>query len=368
MNVYGGPLSALWGGLNTLIAPYAIERMVGEGNKNAYLGLLLFFGLGIAVVTQPLAGSISDRFGSRFGRRRPFILGSAVVDSVFIIGFAVAFDFWFAFVAYAFLQIASNFGQAAYQALIPDFAPADERGIASGAKQALEVFGSVVGLALAGVFLYFDFPAGAYAGLIILLIGGALLSWRYLDEEPVKAESIVKGIREANFKVFFYSVRAHPAFSRLLLARFIFFLGFVSLQRFLRNFLQDAIGLEKPEAWAAAILVIATVVGIVGALLAGTLVDRLGRRRVAQWAAVIAAVFLTPVGIFPELYLMLALGVVLGIAGGGFAASTWAFLADEVPKGESARFYGIANYATAGAGALGAGLFGVMIDLLNGWK
>jgi MFS family permease len=37
------------------------------------------------------------------------------------------------------------------------------------------------------------------------------------------------------------------------------------------------------------------------------------------------------------------------------------------PK-ESARFYGIANYATAGAGAVGAGIFGVMIDALNGWK
>jgi hypothetical protein len=39
-----------------------------------------------------------------------------------------------------------------------------------------------------------------------------------------------------------------------------------------------------------------------------------------------------------------------------------------MPQGESARFYGIANYATAGAGALGAGIFGVMIDVLNGWK
>jgi MFS family permease len=65
---------------------------------------------------------------------------------------------------------------------------------------------------------------------------------------------------------------------------------------------------------------------------------------------------------------MLALGAVLGLAGGAFAASTWAFLADEVPKEESARFYGIANYATAGAGALGAGIFGVMIDVLNSWK
>ncbi|MGD0766058.1 MAG: hypothetical protein ABR978_07105, partial [Dehalococcoidia bacterium] len=44
LNIYGVPLSALWGGLNTIIAPYAIERLVSENEKNTYLGLLLFFG------------------------------------------------------------------------------------------------------------------------------------------------------------------------------------------------------------------------------------------------------------------------------------------------------------------------------------
>ena len=82
----------------------------------------------------------------------------------------------------------------------------------------------------------------------------------------------------------------------------------------------------------------------------------------------VAAIYLVPIAVFPNLYLMLVLGAILGLAGGAFAASTWAFLADEMPEGESARFYGIANYATAGAGALGAGIFGVMIDALNGWK
>jgi hypothetical protein len=46
-----------------------------------------------------------------------------MLDGVFIILFGLAFNFWFAFVAYALLQVVSNFGQAAYQALVPDFAP-----------------------------------------------------------------------------------------------------------------------------------------------------------------------------------------------------------------------------------------------------
>lgn len=56
LNIYGGPLSALWGGLNTILAPHAIERLVREDQKNTFLGLLLFSGLAVAVVTQPIAG------------------------------------------------------------------------------------------------------------------------------------------------------------------------------------------------------------------------------------------------------------------------------------------------------------------------
>jgi MFS family permease len=368
LNVYGLPLSALWAGLNTIIAPYAVERLVPASEKNTYLGLLLFFGLGVAVVTQPFAGSVSDGYGSRFGRRRPFILGSAVLDGVFIVLFGLALNFWFAFVAYALLQVVSNFGQAAYQALVPDFAPPEERGVASGAKQAVEVGGTIVGLGAAGLFTSINVPWGAYAVLILLLLAGAITLFQRLREPPTVGRPFWEGVRGANYRTFFYDMRSNVRFTRLLGARFLFFLGFVSIQRFLRNFLTDVFHVSKPEAWAAGILVLATVVGIAGALLAGSAVDRLGRRRVAFFAALVAAVYLVPIGVFPNLYLMLILGAILGLAGGAFTAATWAFLADEMPQGESARFYGIANYATAGAGALGAGIFGVMIDALNGWK
>ena len=217
--MYGGPLSALFGGLNTIIAPYAVERLVPAGEKNTYLGLLLFFGLGVAMVTQPIAGSVSDGFGSRFGRRRPFILGSAMLDGVFIILFGLAFNFWFAFVAYALLQVVSNFGQAAYQALVPDFAPPEERGVASGAKQAIEVGGSVVGLAVAGLFTTIDFVWGAYAIIILLLLAGGFTVFRRLQEPPTIGLPFWSGVRKANFKTFLFDARANMGFTRVCSAR-----------------------------------------------------------------------------------------------------------------------------------------------------
>jgi MFS family permease len=204
--------------------------------------------------------------------------------------------------------------------------------------------------------------------LILLLLLGGIAVFRRLPDPASVGIPFWQGIRNTNVKTFFYDVRANVRFTRVLGTRFLFFLGFVSIQRFLRNFLNDALQLENADAWAAGILILATVVGISGALLAGSVVDRLGKRKVAFFATIVAAVYLIPIAIFLNIYLMLVLGAILGLAGGAFAASTWAFLADEMPRGESARFYGIANYATAGAGALGAGIFGVMIDQLNRWK
>ena len=250
LNIYGGPQSALYGGLNTIIAPYAVERLVPAGQKNTYLGLLLFFGLAVAMIIQPIAGSASDRFGSRFGRRRPFILGSAMFDGVFIVLFGLAFNFWFAFAAYALLQVVSNFGQAAYQALVPDFAPQEERGVASGAKQAMEVGGTVVGLAIAGLFTSINVVWGAYAIAIVLLLAGGITAFRRLDDPPSVGLSFWSGVRKTDFRTFIYDVPANIGFTRILASRFLFFVGFGSIQRFLRNMLSDAFHLSNPGAWA----------------------------------------------------------------------------------------------------------------------
>jgi len=45
-----------------------------DARKNSYLGVLTFFGLIMALVIQPISGALSDRWSSRWGRRRPLIV------------------------------------------------------------------------------------------------------------------------------------------------------------------------------------------------------------------------------------------------------------------------------------------------------
>jgi len=61
--------------------------------------------------------------------------------------------------------------------------------------------------------------------------------------------------------------------------------------------------------------------------------------------------------------IMVAAGFI-GVALGGFTSTNWAMAIDMVPAGEEARYLGIANMATAGAGAL-ARLIGPVIDFFE---
>jgi MFS family permease len=51
----------------------------------------------------------------------------------------------------------------------------------------------------------------------------------------------------------------------------------------------------------------------------------------------------------------------MSLGSAAFAGGSWALLADLVPKDRSARFFGLANFSTAGSAAA-AGLFGPVID------
>jgi MFS family permease len=61
---------------------------------------------------------------------------------------------------------------------------------------------------------------------------------------------------------------------------------------------------------------------------------------------------------------ILLFGGVMSLGSAAFAGGSWALIADLVPKSESARFFGLANFSVAGSAAV-AGLFGPVIDLVD---
>ena len=131
--------------LTTLIVPLLVQQFVGEANKGTALGNLRLWALMAALLTQSLFGLISDRSGSKFGRRRPFILAGVILEIIIIlfIGASTQLEgstgYSVLFILYILSMVGSNISHAAAQGFIPDIVPDQKKGLASGIKAMLEL-------------------------------------------------------------------------------------------------------------------------------------------------------------------------------------------------------------------------------------
>ncbi|RAL40602.1 hypothetical protein DM860_006672 [Cuscuta australis] len=122
----------------SLLTPYVQEL----GIPHAWASIIWLCGPLSGLFVQPLVGLVSDRCTSRFGRRRPFILGGAIsiMISVLIIGFSADIGWLFgdrgkvkvraiaAFVVgFWILDVANNVTQGPCRALLADLTKKDHR-------------------------------------------------------------------------------------------------------------------------------------------------------------------------------------------------------------------------------------------------
>lgn len=132
--------------LTPLIVPLLVQQFVGEESKGSRLGTIRLVSLMVALLVQALAGALSDRSNSRFGKRRPFIAVSGVLEIlVFILIGVIASTldgmagYYALFAAIVFSMISSNIGHGAMQGLIPDLVPHEKRGRYSAIKAFFEL-------------------------------------------------------------------------------------------------------------------------------------------------------------------------------------------------------------------------------------
>ena len=78
----------LWGAIPGVLLPLQMESL-DAAHKVANLALVSTIGAFAAMIAQPIAGAVSDRTRSRFGRRAPWMVGGAVVGGLALILFAV---------------------------------------------------------------------------------------------------------------------------------------------------------------------------------------------------------------------------------------------------------------------------------------
>jgi Na+/melibiose symporter-like transporter len=371
ITLFGFALTALWQSLHAIILPVRLLDFVPEAEKNTSLGLLTLSGLLLAMLVQPLAGAISDRSYFKWGRRRPYILAGAIIALLLIPGLGFAGSYATIFIVYCLLQVASNIAQGPYQAFIPEFVPADKHGRASGVKGILEISGGLLLIYISSIFMdRYSAGGGRYLlwiilGILMTVMLAIMLATVFLvKEQRLSPDRPRARLLETAYSTFKKDIWKNHSFVWFLISRLLVYMAFTTLQQFALYYFKDVIGVADPAGATFRFSAIAVVGMVVAVYPAGYFSDRIGRRLFTAASGLIGAVGIAVIALTNEYGPVLWAAAIIGIAMGIFNSSNWALATDFAPKGEEARYLGVANMATAG-GAVLARAIGPGMDFFN---
>jgi MFS family permease len=333
-----------------LLLPTQIEKHLDATN---WVDNVVAFGIvsGIAgvcaLIAFPLTGALSDRTTSRFGRRRPWILGGAVLFAVglillgaqtTIVGIGV---FWsVALTGFCVLT-------AALTAVISDQVPVNQRGVVSSWISAPQAIGTILGLLLVTVLALSDFVGYSLVGVLVVVL---VLPFLFRMDDAVLSTADRKALTMRGLVAgFWISPRQYPDFGWTLLSRILVNFGNAFGTALLLQFLQYGLHRKDPEDDLIILVLIYLVFIVVASIVAGRLSDRMGRRKpfvfVSSALVGIAALLLALVPSFEVA--MVAAGL-LGLGYGCFLSIDQALATQVLPDAHTrGKDLGIMNIATA---------------------
>ncbi|KRC49621.1 MFS transporter [Leifsonia sp. Root227] len=299
-----------------------------------------------AIIAYPLTGALSDRTTSRFGRRRPWIAGGAVVFAVSlillglqtsIVGIGV---FWsLALTGFCILT-------AALTATISDQVPVGQRGYVSGWISAPQAIGIILGVSLVTyVFVGALFGYTAMAVLLLVLV----LPFLFLPDAVLPAHLRQKMTFRGIIESLWISPREHPDFGWTLLSRVLVNFGNAFGTSLLLYFLEFGLHDKNADDDLLVLILIYMVFVIVASLVMGRWSDRIGRRKAFVFlSSAIQGVAALLLAFVPELSVAMIAAGLLGLGYGCFLSVDQALATQVLPDPENrGKDLGIMNIATA---------------------
>ncbi len=375
-------LNTLWFGLNaqssallpivipTQIVLFISSTQVGSAQQVLFLSWLMIAASVISLLMPPFIGAISDQTLSNFGRRRPYIVvgGFILVLSTPLLVNASSMAVFVA--GLTLLLLGKNILTPAYQGLMPDCVPEEQRGVTAGFVGGMTILGNVVGLGLAAWLLgginqhafsmsMIRSNAGIYYMVTaFLVLAGILITVFGVREIPLLRKSSSRSSkREKRLFVLAWShLRAwsepwrNHNFRMVFLARVSLIFGLTLFMTFIEYYFARVQHVANFVLLTGIVAMLALGGAVVSGLISGILSDRFKRRApvvcIATLCMSLAALAFV---IFPNTLItwLWLLGILFGLGYGAYTSVNWALSIDVLPSLEKAgKDLGIWNAST----------------------
>ncbi|MEV6983361.1 MFS transporter [Sphaerisporangium sp. NPDC051017] len=361
---YFGPLQVL--------LPQQMEAVAPAGKETA-LAWVTGIGAAVAMVSNPLAGALSDRTAGRYGRRHPWTLLGALAGGLGLVLLAVQGTVAGVVIGWCLAQAGLNAMQAALTAGVPDHVPVRQRGAVSGWIGIPQTLGVVLAVVLVTTVVT---TTGAGFLMIGALVPLCALPFVLATPDPPLPAGHRPPFSAGGFlRGFWISPRAHPDFAWAWLTRFLMQLGNAVTLLYLLYFLTDAVHYErefpgaKAEDGLLVLILIYTVAVILTTVAAGAISDRLGRRRtLVTLSGAISAVPAVMLALWPQWTVVMVAAAVMGVGFGVYLSVDNALITQVLPAAAGrAKDLGVINIANSGPQVLAPVIAGPIVASLGGY-
>ena len=340
-------LYALYNGVIAVLLPNQIA-LLDPANKASNFSLVMFITLLFTVFATPLAGALSDRTKTSWGRRSPFIIFGALVGSAAVLSLIFMKSVPAIATCMVVMSFAYNMSQGPLTTVVADRLNETDRGKGSGFVGAAQTAGGMAGIVIAGYLATRLFEG--YAVFAIAIVITSILFVLFNRETSSKNNHVEPFRLGAFLAGFWINPLAYPDFAWAFFGRFAMYLGIqaaISLQLYI---LQDYIHLsvEASNHTMATMSIITSVTLMVSGVVSGFLSDLLKIYKYFVFFAslIMAAALAVPVFI-PTLTGMYIYAAIFGLGYAAFIAIDLALITRVLPKraNSAARDMGVMTIA-----------------------
>ncbi len=291
--------------------PFLLEFMQAQGEDvktsggsftlvPLFVGLIMTFDNIFGVIFQPLFGKLSDRTHTRFGKRRPFVFIFAPISAVMFVLIPRMQTVPALMVCIIIFVFFMSLWRSPVMSLMPDLTPPAIRSEANSVISITGGFGAFIGLmagsVLAAVFGYNtakneERPAVFVLGAAVMILGTLVLAF-FVKEKDSRLQHIAGGAgngeksgsdasrksEREKLKGMTLDKSERRSLLFMMAALFFLFIGTNSVTTFFALFAAEI--LHKTTAQATLMLGAFLASGLVGAIAAGILGKKYGRKKV----------------------------------------------------------------------------------------
>ena len=357
-------------------------------------GLIWLAGPFTGMVVQPIVGALSDKTVSKFGRRRPYLLGGALIASLALwifpnsqnvtawlenltgVNFPVLTALVFAALMIWIIDACINIAQGPYRALVPDIVPPEQHSIANSYMSLAIGLGSVVAAGVAPFLKYvFNYQMSIPAQFVMAALAFSLaMIWTCvtIKENQTKKELIEKvavaNIKEDNFgdslKNFFL---LSPEVSKICLMQFFTWMSTMCMLIFFTQYsvhtlfgvpdltsVNDAVRIQFENAvvngtnFSSICFAIFNLICFLVAIPIGVLAEKYGNKKVHIISLLSMVVAYLGMAFTKNTIYVAALMGLAGIGWASICALPFAMLSKYIKKGTEGSVMGIFNIFIAG--------------------